>query len=533
SNVWFVFQEMVNEIMNVPRHPSIHVGGMLISSVPIHQIVPLEPARMNNRVVCQWDKDMVEEAGLIKVDILGLRMLAVLRDVKDQIYQTTGDLIDYKEIDEDDPVVYKMMAKADTVGLFQIESRAQMQSLPRTQPRNFHELAIQVALIRPGPLQGGMVNPYIRRRQKEEEVQYDHPSLEPILKDTLGVILFQEQILQVAVQIADFSEGEADQLRRNMSKKRSKEMMLKLKESFFDGALKNGLEYENIDAIYKTLEGFALYGFCKSHALAFAKIAYVSAWYKRYYPAQFLASILNHHPMGFYSNEVIIQDAKHHGIKIIAPCVNKSDVFCLGSGKKIYIGLILIKGLSHSTSSQIVRVRKMKRYQNLYDFLDRVELDHKAVEYMVLAGAFDSFSDKRRELLWDLWAYKKRSKQKAWIRIEEKEPDIPSEDEWSKLNNEFSSIGFSTSNHPLKIMRNDLSKSGVLPSSRLKTVPNGHILKVAGMSVCRQKPPTAKGFAFLTLEDEFGMMNIILPPLVYEQYRVIFRRSNFIIAEGR
>jgi error-prone DNA polymerase len=533
SNIWLVFQQMVHAIMNIPRHPSIHVGGMLISSIPIHRVVPLEPARMNNRVVCQWDKDMVEEAGLIKVDILGLRMLSVLRDVKNQIKKTTQQTIDYRNIEEDDASVYEMMGKADTVGLFQVESRAQMQSLPRTKPRDFHELAIQVAIIRPGPLQGGMVNPYIRRRQKEEAVEYDHPSLEPILKDTLGVILFQEQILQVAIEIADFSEGEADTLRRNMSKKRSKELMSELKSIFFERALKNGLSFESIESIYKALEGFALYGFCKSHALAFAKITYVSAWYKKYYPAQFLASILNHHPMGFYSNEVIIQDAKHHGITIIPPNVNQSEVFCFGSGKNIYIGLNLIKGLSISSCEKIVSIRSEKLFDSLYDFMDRVDIDQKTIEHMVLAGSFDVFSQARRELLWNLWAYKKRSLQKSWIQIKEKDPDLPIENDWSKLQNEFSSIGFSVSTHPVKLMRDDLLKSGVVPSTRLKTVRNGHILKVAGMSVCRQRPPTAKGFAFLTLEDEFGMMNIILPPLIYEQYRIIFRRSSFIIAEGR
>ncbi|MCO4781142.1 MAG: DNA polymerase III subunit alpha [Candidatus Cloacimonetes bacterium] len=533
SKTWIVFQNMVHAIMNIPRHPSIHVGGMLISSIPIHRVVPLEPARMNNRVVCQWDKDMVEEAGLIKVDILGLRMLSVLRDVKNQIKKSTNRVIDYRDIEEDDPRVYDIMGKADTVGLFQVESRAQMQSLPRTKPRNFHELAIQVAIIRPGPLQGGMVNPYIRRRQKEEVVEYDHPSLEPILKDTLGVILFQEQILQVAIEIADFSEGEADVLRRNMSKKRSKELMAQLKSVFFERALKNGLSFDAIDSIYKALEGFALYGFCKSHALAFAKITYVSAWYKKYYPAEFLASILNHHPMGFYSNEVIIQDAKHHGIEIIPPSVNKSEIYCFGAANKIFIGLNLIKGLSISACEKIYSIRSEKIFEGLYDFIDRTDMDHKKIEYMILAGAFDCFKQARRELLWSLWAYKKRSLQKSWIQVKEKEPDLPSESDWSKLQNEFSSIGFSASTHPLKLVRDSLVKTGVVPSTRLKTVRNGHILKVAGMSVCRQRPPTAKGFAFLTLEDEFGMMNIILPPLIYEQYRIIFRRSNFIIAEGR
>jgi DNA-directed DNA polymerase III PolC len=307
---WEHFIRLCKEIADFPRHLSIHVGGMIISSCPLVDIVPLERASMPGRVVCQWDKDGIEDAGLVKVDILGLRMLSLVDEVVGLIKKNKKPDFDLEKIPHDDGRVYDMICEADTLGVFQIESRAQMQTLPRTRPRSIEDLTVEVAIIRPGPLQGNMVHPYIMRRQGKEKVTYMHPKLKPILEETLGVILFQEQVLKCAIAIAGFSPGEADSLRRAMSKKRSRGAMERIQQRFLEGAKKSGIGEAVAQRIFDTLKGFAEYGFCKSHAAGFSLLAYESAWLKYYYPAEFYAALLNNQPMGFYSPEVIVGDAR-------------------------------------------------------------------------------------------------------------------------------------------------------------------------------------------------------------------------------
>ena len=328
SDAWEHFVSMCKKIADFPRHLSIHVGGMIISSKPVSEIVPLEWARAEGRVVCQWDKDGVDDAGLIKVDLLGLRMLSLISDVTEFIEECEGTGLDLDALPMDDPAVYELITKADTIGVFQVESRAQMQSLPRVKPRTLEDLGVEVAIIRPGPLQGNMVHPYMRRRQGIEPVQYLHPLLEPVLSETLGVILFQEQILQVAIVIAGFTAGEANKLRKAMGRKNGFAELQKWRSRFVAGAGTRGIDEATANKIFDLIGGFAEFGFCKSHAMSFALLCYRSAFLKKYYPVAFYCALLNNQPMGFYVPEVIINDAKRHGVTILPAEINKSIWQC-------------------------------------------------------------------------------------------------------------------------------------------------------------------------------------------------------------
>jgi error-prone DNA polymerase len=511
-------QELVEAIQDVPRHLSIHVGGMLIASRPICEMVPLEPARMEGRLVCQWDKDMVDDAGLIKVDILSLGMLGVLGDAAGMI----GDCLE--GLTYDDPDVYKMISKANTIGVFQVESRAQMQSLPRTKPQNLPELAIQVAIIRPGPLQGNMVAPYIRRKQGREKVSYTHPCLEPVLQETLGVILFQEQVLKVAVAMAGFSSSQAEALRRAMSRKRSQQAMEQLREEFLEGAKGRGIGEAAAAETFALLEGFALYGFCKSHALSFATIAYRSAWLRLYHPAAFVAALLNNQPMGFYSPQVILQDAKRQGVKILPVDINASAYRCTLEGGAVRLGLLMIKGVTGAPL-----IAESRPYATLDRLLEVA--DERSVEALIRAGALDtldSWKQGRRGLLWELWAYRRRRPLLPTVI-----PSLPTQSEWEKLLSDYSVMGLSAMAHPFQYLRRSLNRLGVTDSRKLHAAPDQMRLSLAGMVVCRQRPPTAKGFMFLTLEDEFGLMNIIIAPDVYDRYQIPIRMAPLLIISGR
>ncbi|MBW7877138.1 MAG: error-prone DNA polymerase [Candidatus Cloacimonetes bacterium] len=539
SPYWEPFLRILHEIQDVPRHLSIHVGGMLVTSRPLWEIVPLEPASMEKRVVCQWDKDMVEDAGLIKIDILGLRMLSVLGDVKRMVELESGEALDLLNISREDPFVYEQICEADTVGLFQVESRAQMQSLPRTRPKNFSELGIQVAIIRPGPLQGNMVNPYIERKQGREEVVYMHPLLEPVLSETLGVILFQEQVLKVAIVVANFSPGQAERLRKAMSRKRSRKEMQSLYDEFVKGATENGLDSETIERIFKTLEGFALYGFCKSHALAFANITYLSAWFRSYYPAHYVAALLNNQPMGFYSSDVLIQDAKGRGILFYPPSIQDSEVLTTVvspmTNLGIRLGLTQVEGISTELASLIVKEKNMGPWKDLQNFLSRIPMHADKAEKLIRCGAMDFLGIPRRELLWELWAWHKRDKENpknaAALRQKINTPVLKKQSDWEMMAEEYSVMGVGSRHHPMELLRKQL-RVRVMDSRSLKTIPSGAMAQIAGMVITRQRPPTAKGFAFLTLEDEFGMINLVLSPLTYERFRAEFRTQKFLLARG-
>lgn len=536
SEPWQHFKVLANQISDLPRHLGVHVGGMVIASCPLELLVPLESARMAGRVVCQWDKDMVGDAGLVKVDILGLGMLAVVRETAQLVSEAGGEMPDLERLACEDPAVYETIGRADTIGVFQVESRAQMQSLPRTRPANFHELGVQVAIIRPGPLQGNMVAPYIRRKRGEEAVTYIHRSLKPILQDTLGVILFQEQVLLCAVAIAGFSAAQADALRRAMSRKRSRDAMARLRQSFLEGAKHNRIPTREAVQVFDALEGFALYGFCKSHALAFAHLTYVSAWLKVYHPAAFLAALLNNQPMGFYPNETLIGDAMRHGVEIAPVDINCSFSRCsLKDARTVQLGFELVKGMKDETAATIVKARSAGGpYPSLRALAQRTHLRPKLIEHLIEAGACDSLGLERRELLWQLWLLERLGflQDDLFASQELTSPELPPSTPWEHLIGEYRTLGFPVRRHPLALLRERLRSLGVIPSRALEEATADSQVAIAGMVVCRQRPPTAKGFAFLTLEDEEGLMNVVVSPQLYEAARSVFRQAALIVARG-
>ncbi|MGQ9546534.1 MAG: DNA polymerase III subunit alpha [Dehalococcoidia bacterium] len=537
---WQQFTSLCQEIADFPRHLSIHNGGMLISSSSLSEIVPLEKATMPGRIVCQWDKDSIADAGLIKVDLLGLRMLSLVHEACELVEKNHLDYPDYiggtkldlNRLPLDDEKVYDMICQGDTMGVFQVESRAQMQTLPQIKPRSIEDLTIEVALIRPGPLQGNMVHPYIRRRKGLEKVIYLHPKLKPILEDTLGIILFQEQVIQVATTIADFTPGEADCLRRAITRKRRREAMDEMRQRFVEGARRNGVERDKASRIFQALEGFAEYGFCKSHAAGFALLCYESAWLKRYYPAEFYCALLNNQPMGFYSPEVIVHDAKRHGIKVLPTDINKSGYNCTIEDGKVRLAFRYVKELGEKAIDRILAERRKGPYLSLEDFYFKTRLERKVIENLILASAFDSFGYPKRELLWQLGLLEKKLPGELPLGFEDIKVSLPDFTEVEEMKMDYEVQGLSTKYHPMEVLRKYVPGEGLLKSSEVaQLLPNTRV-RLGGYVITRQRPPTAKGFAFLTLEDEEGTVNVVVRPKIYERYRQVFKLEPLIVVEG-
>jgi len=532
SALWGEFISLCQGIADFPRHLSIHNGGMLISSCPLTDIVPLEKATMPGRIVCQWDKDGIADAGLIKVDLLGLRMLSLIHEACKLVAENHKTKLNLDGLPLDDKEVYDMICRGDTMGVFQVESRAQLQTLPQTKPRSIEDLTIEVALVRPGPLQGDMVHPYIRRRQGLEKVTYLHPKLKPILEDTLGIILFQEQVIQVATTIADFTPGEADCLRRAMSRKRPKHAMEEMKERFIGEAKKNGVESNKASRIFKALEGFAEYGFCKSHAAGFALLCYQSAWLKKYYPSEFYCALLNNQPMGFYSPEVIVRDAKRHGVEILPVDINKSSSKCAVESSKIRLGFMYIKEAGEKAISQVMAERKTAPYLSLEDFYFRTKLERKLAENLILAGAFDSFGCHKRQLLWQLGLLEKKHPGELPLEFRDVKVSLPEIAELEEMKADYEAQGFPLKYHPMQLLRKEISKDGLLKSSEIAQLFPDTQVRMAGYVITRQRPATAKGFAFMTLEDEDGTVNVVVRPRVYQRYRQVFKLELLVVVEG-
>lgn len=528
---WQHFVFLCKEIADFPRHLSIHVGGMIISSCPLVDIVPLEKASMPGRVVCQWDKDGVEDSGLVKVDILGLRMLSLIDETVELVKKHHSPAFDLEKVPVDDARVYDMICRADTLGVFQVESRAQMQTLPRTRPRSIEDLTVEVAIIRPGPLQGHMVHPYIRRRQGKEVVTYPDEKLKPILEETLGVILFQEQVLRCAITIAGFSPGEADSLRRAMSKKRSLLAMEQIRERFLDGAEKNSIGKDVAERVFDTLKGFAEYGFCKSHAAGFALLAYQSAWLKCYYPAEFYAAILNNQPMGFYSPEVIIGDAKRHGIAVLPVDINCSQGKCTIEGNGVRLGFLYVKEMGEAAIVDLEEAQSKAPFSSLEDLYQRTRLSREAIQNLILAGALDCLRRPKRQLLWDLGILEQRGRDRLLLGDPGYTVPLPEMTNLEELAAEYDIQGLSARRHPMELVRSSIP-GDVLKSAEALAVPSGSHVKVAGYVICRQAPGTAKGHVFLTVEDEEGLLNIILRPNVYQEYRYIVRTESLLLIKG-
>src|SRR5271157_3846712 len=583
SDAWEHFVRMCKKIADFPRHLSIHVGGMIISSKPVSEIVPLEWARAEGRVVCQWDKDGVDDAGLIKVDLLGLRMLSLISDATEFIEEQQGVPFDLGCLPMDDPAVYELITKADTIGVFQVESRAQMQSLPRVKPRTLEDLGVEVAIIRPGPLQGNMVHPYMRRRQGVEPVQYLHPLLEPVLEESLGVILFQEQILEVAIIIAGFTAGEANKLRKAMGRKNAFAELQKWRGRFAAGARVKGIDETTANKIFDLIGGFAEFGFCKSHAMSFALLCYRSAFLKKYYPVAFYCALLNNQPMGFYQPEVIINDAKRHGVKILPVEINKSlwqcgiemsDADLHSSGDRggseephpqagtqayggvrrgerrstpasgypegihmkanwhsIRLGFRYVKEMGEDRAGKIVAARVRGAFASVKEFCFRTKLDRESIQNLIAVGAFDGIDRSRRHLLWELGSLEMTGHDGMDLPATEK----VSLDEMTareELVVDYSIQGFSARRHLIDEYRERLAGLGAVRSSVIAVCPSGTDVSIGGLTVCLQMPPTAKGFAFLTLEDEEGLVNVVLRPDVYKTYRQIVRLEPLILIEG-
>jgi len=543
---WRAFVELCGEIAGLPRHISQHPGGMVISSRPLVELVPVEPAAMDGRQLCQWDKDSCSDAGFLKIDLLGLGMLSAVEECVEAIARRRLQPIDLSRIPLDDAAVYAEICEADTVGVFQIESRAQMQSLLRTRPETIEDLTVQVALVRPGPIQGGAVHPYIQHRRRRREdpsyvPPYDHPLLEGPLAETLGVVVFQEQVLEVAMALAGFSVGEAEGLRRAMSRKRSRDAIEAYRTRFLDGAAARGVERGTAEQVFAKLLGFASFGFPKSHAAAFALLAYQSAWLRHHYPAEFLCALLNAQPMGFYPPSSLVRDAQRRGIEVRPPDVNASDATCTLEGETVRVGLAYVKGVGEEPARALVAERgEHGSFRGVSDLAQRAPLDRQKLEALAASGACDSFGWPRRQLLWRLGLARREPSRVAGgsgqlslpLEPQTAVPELPEESPWERMLADYRTTSLSVGAHPLGLLRAHLPGE-VVSSADLPELPHGERIAVAGLVVARQRPATANGVVFMLLEDERGQVNLIVPPVVYERCRAAVRGEPIVLARGR
>jgi error-prone DNA polymerase len=459
-------------------------------------------------------------------------MLSLVQEACELVEKNHGQEILLDRLPHDDPEVYDMICASDTVGVFQVESRAQMQTLPQTQPRSIDDLTVEVAIIRPGPLQGNMVHPYIRRRKGLEKVTYPHPTLKPILAETLGVILFQEQVLQVATAIAGFTSGEADSLRRAMSRKRSHRAMEQLRQRFVDGAKDNRISEQTADRIFEILKGFAAFGFCKSHAAGFALLSYESAWLKRHYPAEFYAALLSNQPMGFYAPDIIVNDAKRHGVTLLPIDINRSEGRCAVEASAVRLGFMYVKELGTKAITQILAARQSAPFKSLEDFCYRASIETSALENLTMVGAFDAFGLTKRQSLWQLGLLEKTGPEQLPLGLTHTDVSLPALTEMEEMRAEYQTQGLSTKHHPMQVLRKQRPEIMTLTSAEVSQLEEGSPVRFAGYVATRQRPGTAKGFCFLTLEDDEGMVNVILRPKVYEEHRQIFKLAPVIVVEG-
>ncbi|MGB9225839.1 error-prone DNA polymerase, partial [Mycobacterium sp.] len=530
--------DLATQIRNLPRHMGIHSGGMVICDRPIADVCPVEWARMENRSVLQWDKDDCAAIGLVKFDLLGLGMLSALHYAKDLVAQHKGIEVDLARLDLSEPAVYEMLQRADSVGVFQVESRAQMATLPRLKPRVFYDLVVEVALIRPGPIQGGSVHPYIRRRNGLDPVLYDHPSMEPALRKTLGVPLFQEQLMQLAVDCAGFSAAEADQLRRAMGSKRSTERMRRLRGRFYDGMRElHGVPDEVIDRTYEKLEAFANFGFPESHALSFASLVFYSSWYKLHHPAAFCAALLRAQPMGFYSPQSLVADARRHGVLVHGPDVNASLAHAdlENAGTEVRLGLGAVRHIGDDLAERLVDERKANGlFTSLLDLTSRLQLSVPQTEALATAGALGCFGMSRREGLWAAGAAAtQRPDRLPGVGSSSHIPALPGMSELELAAADVWATGISPDSYPTQFLRADLDAMGVLPADALGSVPDGDRVLIAGAVTHRQRPATAQGVTFINLEDETGLVNVLCTPGVWARHRKLAHTAPALLIRGQ
>lgn len=532
------WHQIALELMGFPRHLSQHPGGFVIARDKLSRLVPIEKAAMQDRSVVQWDKDDLDALGLLKIDILALGMLSALRRGLELIAQQQGEPFELADIPAEDSATYDMISRADTVGVFQIESRAQMSMLPRLRPRTFYDLVIEVAIIRPGPIQGGMIHPYLRRRQGREAITYPSEDVKAALSRTLGVPIFQEQVMQLAMLAAGFSAGEADQLRRAMAAWKRKGGLEKFHDKLISGMLERGYQLEFAEALFSQIEGFAEYGFPESHAASFALLAYASAWMKCHHPAAFLAALLNSQPMGFYSPSQLVQDARRHGVEVRPVDVMHSDwESTLEPGDSpapiVRLGLNSVHGLTQMAGWRIEEARAVKDFSDLNDLALRADLSATDLQALAAANALQSIAGHRREALWHAVAAVpgKGLLKTASATIDDVQLTAPSEAQ--AIVADYRSIGLTLGRHPLALIRAHLLKRRLLPANTLANFKHGQTARACGIVTVRQRPATAKGTVFVTLEDETGTVNVIVWPKLVEQQRRELLQSSLLAVYGK
>jgi error-prone DNA polymerase len=530
--------ELAGQLEDFPRHLGIHSGGMVICDRPVSEVCPVERARMDRRTVLQWDKDDCAAINLVKFDLLGLGMLSALRYMVELVEEHHQVRVDIDRLDLADHRVYTMLSRADSVGVFQVESRAQMATLPRLQPKEFYDLVVEVALIRPGPIQGGSVHPYIRRANGAEEVTYDHPLLAKALKKTKGVPLFQEQLMQIAVDVADFTPAEADELRRAMGAKRSTRRMERLRERFYLGAAGHGIGEELAGRIYEKLIAFANFGFPESHALSFAYLVFASAWFKLYYPEAFCAALLRAQPMGFYSPQSLVADARRHGVTVRGPDINASQphatLECVDGAPTVRTGLGTVRAIGDDLASKIVLEREEHgEYRHMADLSRRTQLSKAQLEALATAGAFGCFELDRRSALWSAGAVAgDRPDRLPGTTVGAEAPVLPGMDDIEVAVADVWATGLSPDSFPTQFVRGWLTSKGALPVTALPGVESGTRVLIGGAVTHRQRPATAGGVTFLNLEDETGMVNVVCTMGLWTRYRRTARNSAALLVRG-
>ena len=531
--------ELVTTLIGFPRHLSQHVGGFIISQGPLAELVPVENAAMVERSVIQWDKDDLEALGLLKVDVLALGMLSVIRRALDLVSDRREARLTMPDIVNggDDPAVFSMIRKADTIGVFQIESRAQMSMLPRLKPERFYDLVIEVAIVRPGPIQGGMVHPYLRRKQGLEPVTYPSEAVRKVLERTLGVPIFQEQVMQLAMVAADFTPGEADGLRRAMAAWKRKGGLEPFEARLREGMLRNGYTVEFAERVFTQICGFGEYGFPESHSASFALLAYVSAWIKHYEPAAFLAAILNSQPMGFYSPSVLVQDAQRHGVQVRPVDVTVSAVDCTlephdGTEIAVRLGLRMVKGLSTAAGERIEAARKAQSFDDVRELARQAALNRRDLASLAAAGALSTLAGHRRHAHWLVAGALTEPHLLRDAPVQEALPLLASPSEGEDIVADYSSIGLTLGRHPLTLLRERLQRMRLATASQLREMPDGRLARTAGIVTCRQRPGTAQGVVFVTLEDETGYTNVVVWNDLVERQRKELLGARLLGVEG-
>ncbi|MDR7270114.1 error-prone DNA polymerase [Pelomonas saccharophila] len=528
---------LTRQILSMPRHMSQHPGGFVLTQGPLSRIVPIENASMDERTIIQWDKDDIDVLGLLKVDVLALGMLTAVRKALAGIGETLGYPFSMQDIPAEDPATYDMICEADTVGTFQIESRAQRSMLPRMRPVCFYDLVIEVAIVRPGPIVGNMVHPYLRRRQGKEEVTYPSKALEAALGRTLGVPLFQEQVMQVAMIAAGYTGGEADALRRDMAAWKRKGGLKKHYEKIVNGMAARGYDLRFAEDIFKQIEGFSEYGFPESHAASFALIVYVSCWIKRHYPAHFLAAIINSQPMGFYQPAQLVRDARRHGVEVLPVDVMYSDWDCKmephGSGLAVRLGLRLIDRLTKASAEAISAARQLAPFDSAEDLAVKTGLNQHQMTCLAAGDALMSLSGHRRQQVWDAAAPRLMPALLQDAPIDEDYLELEEASEGEAVEHDYASTGLTLRSHPLALLRKDLEALGVKTSADLEMAPDRREVYTAGIVVTRQQPETANGTVFISLEDEHGDVQVICHRAIWEKYRQAMMGARLMGVKGR